>query len=106
MRNLFFFVSIGTLALIFTLVLLAACASMAETKKYDVQTPYWGLDLSKNALLGVNKSDDMPLTTCNESNGKKSPCVVVREEDFFHSEMRCAEVYERLKACEKNEIDR
>ncbi len=87
-------------------LVLSICIDLGAAKNSSVQTPYWTLNVAASKLYGHGKYDDMDLTTCNVVKGDKSPCVVQRNDDFFQREIQCVGYFERLKACEKNEIDR
>lgn len=87
-------------------LVLTACAALYAAKIPAVQTPYWTLDLKANKLLGRSGLDDMDLSTCNAVPSDAAPCVVQRSVDFFQREIACVDFFERLKACEKQGLDR
>jgi hypothetical protein len=54
-------------------------------------------------LMAAESKNDLSLSYCRPQRGKKSPCVMLKSEEFFKALRDIEELRVRLKACEKNQ---
>jgi hypothetical protein len=74
------------------------CATKFPYRPYGLDVEL--VDTRDGKLLGPAAKDDLPLDTCKATDGRKTPCIVLMEDDFYAWKKERVEMLERLKACE------